>query len=211
MKTLKKFVTIATSQIKDLNYEQIPYIRHLVNEAQDFICYASWCNYRIFTHNLVANQCAYNLFNCPTANQDAPIIVEDVYYLDGTKYKPLPKRSLKEISAMYEDWWQGTLTGTPAYASVDKDFLLIVPAVAVTVNDGFLITTRSKADELQYDNDICKLPSQYQKYIIDYVLLKMANNLQGLTDLELRLNMKKQEKLLKLDRFFDVKYKFLST
>ena len=211
MKILRQLRTVITSQIKDLNYEQVPYIDHLINEAQEFICYASWCNFRIFTHNLVANQCAYNLFNCPTTNQDAVFIVEDVYWLDSTKYKKLTKSSLKEISAMYEDWWQGTVTGTPSYCSVDKDFLVIVPTVTATVTDGFLITTRAKANPLQYDNDVCKLHAQFQKYIVDYVLLKMANNIQGLNALEMLLNTKKQEALLRLDRFLTVDYKFLSS
>jgi hypothetical protein len=149
------------------------------------------------------------MFNCPTTNADAVIIVEDVLVYSTDRYKPLNKYDMWEINRMYADWWT-TKTGVPTSCAVEKDFLVIVPAVSVSITDGIIIITRSKPDDLVNDDDVCKLHSQFQGYIVDYVIMKVKNDIAGLVKLEQLMNNKKQELKLRLDRFLQVKQQMLT-
>lgn len=184
----------------------IDIVDSFIDDARYWLVDKTYCLYSKFSRRLTADQTQYNIRSIGGTNKDKALKILCVLWKDSDgKYYPLEPISEYELDKNHSSWRTDS-SSTPRYAAIDGHWLTIFPAYTASVTAGIWVITIRRPDELTGDDDDLGIPSEYNRFIIDYVFNTMTNkdaNNEVLA--EQVLKRLRAKTMTRLARTFDIK------
>jgi len=163
-------------------------IKDCINEAQREIAVWIHCLYAEYTTSAKANQQEYNLGDIGGTDEELAERTLRVRFLANGRWKVLKATTKLQLDEDHDGWLNAD-AGTPEYFWVHGNFLGLYPKPDKDVTDGIWWEGFIMPPPLEEEGDICELPPEYQRYIVDHAFYNYKGDMQALEILEQKLRV----------------------